>query len=148
MEKLKSIAKIVWDTIDRCLPQFLMVFLFAILIGCFRWEIHDSRAGHQEVKTAAIVGKIYQRAVDDELWIPIDSNGTMMTIDTSTPDRFFIKLALDNKAIVKVKVKKPQFELLDIGKSVNLIRWVGQSGRVYRRSIMGDELKQSIDRNS
>jgi hypothetical protein len=60
----------------------------------------------------------------------------MMTIDTSTPARFIIKLALDNKAVVKVKVEKSQFESLDVGELVNFNRWIGRSGRVYRKSIV------------
>jgi invasion protein IalB len=69
---------------------------------------------------------------------PIDSNGTMMTIDTSTPARFIIKLALDNKTVAKVRVEKPQFASLDVGESVKFKRWVGRSGRVYRQSILMD----------
>ena len=140
MEKIKSIAKSTFDKLERWLPQIFMVFLLVILAGSVGWISEDRRAGHQEVQTAAIVEKIYRRAVDDVIFVPIDSNGTMMTIDTSTPARFIIKLALDNKAVVKVKVKKTQFESLDVGESVNFNRWIGRSGRVYRKSIV------SVDR--
>ena len=140
MEKIKSIAKSTFDKLERWLPQIFMVFLLVILAGSVGWISEDRRAGQQEVQTAAIVEKIYRRAVDDVIFVPIDSNGTMMTIDTSTPARFIIKLALDNKAVVKVKVKKTQFESLDVGESVNFNRWIGRSGRVYRKSIV------SVDR--
>ena len=96
MEKIKSIAKSTFDKLERWLPQIFMVFLLVILAGSVGWISEDRRAGHQEVQTAAIVEKIYRRAVDDVIFVPIDSNGTMMTIDTSTPARFIIKLALDN----------------------------------------------------
>jgi hypothetical protein len=140
MENIKSIAKSTFDKLDRWLPQIFMMFLFVILAGSVGWINEDRRDGHQEVQTAAIVEKIYRRAIDDVMFVPIDSNGTMMTIDTSTPAQFIIKLALDNKAVVKVKVKKSQFESLDVGESVNFNRWVGRSGRVYRKSIV------SVDR--
>jgi hypothetical protein len=63
----------------------------------------------------------------------------MMTIDTSTPAQFIVKLALDNKAVVKVKVKKPQFESIEVGESVNFKRWIGRSGRIYRQSIVSQD---------
>jgi hypothetical protein len=135
MEKIQPIAKSTFDKLDRWLPQIFMVFLFIILAGAVGWISEDRRAGHQELQTAAIVEKIYRRAVDDEMLVPIDSNGTMMTIDTSTPARFIIKLALDNKAVVKVKVEKSQFESLDVGELVNFNRWIGRSGRVYEKSV-------------
>jgi hypothetical protein len=58
--------------------------------------------------------------------IILRSNGIMMIIDTSTPARFIIKLALADRAIVKVKVRKPQFASLDVGASVKFMRWVRQ----------------------
>jgi hypothetical protein len=138
MDKIKSTVKLVWNRLEQWSPQILMVFLLVILMGSVGWVVQDSRAGHQEVQTAAIVEKIYRRAIDDEILVPIDSSGTMMTIDTSTPARFIIKLALDRKTVAKVRVKKSQFESLDVGESVNFKRWVGRSGRVYRQSILVD----------
>lgn len=138
MEKIKLIAKSTFNKLERWLPQIFMVFLLVILVGSVGWISEDRRAGHQEVQTAAIVEKIYQRAVDDVMFVPIDSNGTMMMIDTSTPARFMIKLALDDRSVVKVKVKKSQFESLDRGESVRLSQWVGRSGRIYQQSILAD----------
>lgn len=139
MEKIQSIAKATFDKLDRWLRQIFMVFLLVILAGSVGWISEDRRAGHQELQIAAIVEKIYRRAVDDVMFVPIDSNGTMMTIDTSTPAQFIVKLALDNKAVVKVKVKKPQFESIDVGESVNFKRWIGRSGRIYRQSIVSQD---------
>lgn len=139
MEKIKSTGKLLWNRFEQWLPQIFMVFLFVILMGSIGWVVQDSRAGHQELQSAAIVEKIYRRAVDDVMFVPIDSNGTMITIDTSTPARFVIKLTLDNKAVVKVKVKQPQFESLDVGESVNFRRWIGRSGRIYRQSIVSQD---------
>jgi hypothetical protein len=138
MEKIKSTAKIFWNRLEQWSPQILMVFLLAILTGSVGWIAQNSRAGHQELQSAAIVEKIYRRAVEDEILVPIDSNGTMMQIDTSTPARFIIKLALDNKTVEQVRVKQPQFESLDVGESVKFKRWVGRSGKVYRQSILVD----------
>ena len=138
MEKIKSTVKLLWNRLEQWSPQIFMVFLVVVLMGSIGWIVQDSQAGHQELQSAAIVEKIYRRAVEDEILVPIDSNGTMMTIDTSTPARFIIKLALEDRAVVKVKVRKPQFESLDVGESVKFKRWVGRSGRVYRQSILVD----------
>jgi hypothetical protein len=138
MEKIKSTAKLLWNRLEQWSPQILTVFLLVVLMESVGWIVQDSRAGHQELQSAAIVEKIYRRAVEDEILVPIDSNGTMMTIDTSTPARFIIKLALDNKTVAKVRVKQPQFAALDVGESVKFERWVGRSGKVYRQSILVD----------
>ena len=139
MEKIKSTAKLLWNRLEQWSPQIFTVFLLVVLMGSVGWIVQDSRAGHQELQSAAIVEKIYRRAVDDEILVPIDSSGTMMTIDTSTPARFIIKLALDNKTVAKVRVKKPQFESLDIGESVTFKRWIGRAGRIYRQSIVSED---------
>jgi hypothetical protein len=139
MEKIKSTAKIFWNRLEQWSPQILTVFLLAILTGSVGWVVQDSRAGHQELQSAAIVEKIYRRAVEDEILVPIDSNGTMMTIDTSTPARFIIKLALNDRVVVKIKVRKLQFESLDVGESVNFKSWIGRSGRIYRQSIVSKD---------
>jgi hypothetical protein len=138
MEKIKSTVKLLRNWLEQWSPQLFMVFLLVVLMGSIGWVVQDNRAGHQELQSAAIVEKIYRRAVDDEILVPIDSSGTMMTIDTSTPARFIIKLALDNKTVEQVRVKQPQFESLDVGESVKFKRWVGRSGKVYRQSILVD----------
>jgi hypothetical protein len=71
MEKIQPIAKSTFDKLDRWLPQIFMVFLFIILAGAVGWISEDRRAGHQELQTAAIVEKIYRRAVDDEMLVPL-----------------------------------------------------------------------------
>lgn len=143
MEKIKSTVKLLRNWLEQWSPQIFMVFILVILMGSVGWVVQDSRAGHQELQSAAIVEKIYRRAVDDEILVPIDSNGTMMTIDTSTPARFIIKLALNDRAVVKVKVRKPQFESLDVGESVNFKRWIGRSGRIYRQSIVSQDREKA-----
>jgi hypothetical protein len=139
MEKIKSTVKLLRNWLEQWSPQLFMVFLLVILMGSIGWVVQDNRAGHQEVQTAAIMEKIYRRAVDDEILVPIDSSGTMMTIDTSTPARFIIKLALNDRVVVKVKVRKLQFESLDVGESVNFKSWIGRSGRIYRQSIVSKD---------
>jgi hypothetical protein len=139
MEKIKSTVKLLRNWLEQWSPQIFMVFILVILMGSVGWFVQDSRAGHQELQSAAIVEKIYRRAVDDEILVPIDSNGTMMTIDTSTPARFIIKLALNDRVVVKVKVRKLQFESLDVGESVNFKSWIGRSGRIYRQSIVSKD---------
>jgi hypothetical protein len=71
MEKIQSIAKATFDKLDRWLPQIFMVFLLVILAGSVGWISEDRRAGHQELQIAAIVEKIYRRAVDDVMFVPL-----------------------------------------------------------------------------
>jgi hypothetical protein len=54
MEKIKLTVKLVWNRLEQWLPQLFMVFLLVILMGSVGWVVQDSRAGHQEVQTAAI----------------------------------------------------------------------------------------------
>jgi hypothetical protein len=71
MEKIKSTAKIFWNRLEQWSPQILTVFLLSILTGSVGWVVQDSRAGHQELQSAAIVEKIYRRAVEDEILVPL-----------------------------------------------------------------------------
>ena len=96
-----------------------------------------------ELLPAVIIEKIYKPAVDDVLSIP-DGDGNIMTIDTSTPPRFIVKISLVDRAVQTIEIGKKQFKSLNIGQSLNLNLWVGRSGRIYQGSILADTAQQNI----
>jgi hypothetical protein len=114
---------------------FMVLTCVLIVCGTF-WLVQDKQAGHLEFQSASVIERIYKPATHDSVLVPIDGDGTMMTVDTSMPSQYLIKLALKEKDNVEViRVKKDLFKNLHQGQSVNFDRWVGHSGIIYWQDI-------------
>jgi hypothetical protein len=114
---------------------FMVLTCVLIVFGTF-WLVQDKQAGHLELQSASVIERIYKPATHDSVLVPIDSDGTMMTVDTSMPSQYLIKLALKEKDNVEViRVRKDLFKNLHQGQSVNFDRWVGHSGIIYWQDI-------------
>jgi hypothetical protein len=113
---------------------FMVLTCVLIVCGTF-WLVQDKQAGHLEFQSASVIERIYKPATHDSVLVPIDGDGTMMTVDTSMPSQYLIKLALKEKDVEVIRVKKDLFKNLHQGQSVNFDRWVGQSGIIYWQDI-------------
>ena len=143
MEQVKSIVKAALTRFEQWSITIFWVLAIVILAWAVGFAIQDSRSGHLELIPAVIIEKIYKPAIDDVLSIP-DGYGNIMTIDTSTPPRFIIKISLADRAVKTIKIGKKQFKLLNVGQSVNLNLWIGRSGRIYQGSILANAAQQNI----
>jgi hypothetical protein len=113
---------------------FMVLTCVLIVCGTF-WLVQDKQAGHHEFQSALIVERIYKPATSDTIFFPV-GDGSMMTVDASTPSRYLVKIALKDKDDVEVvRVKKDLFKNLHQGQSVNFDRWVGHSGIIYWKDI-------------
>jgi hypothetical protein len=113
---------------------FTVLTCLVIVCGTI-WLAQDKKAGHLEVQSASVIERIYESATHGSILVPVGSDGTMITIDASTPSEYTIKLALKDKGIEFINVEKSLFKTLHEGQSVNFDRWIGRSGIIYWKDI-------------